>query len=565
MRTKLCTMHPDIISLSIRYQPVMASKPPHYEELSQSDIFSNVREDILTECAQVVRERSAPAGTVLFNVGDQADRVYLVRTGTVKVVRTTSYGHDATILMLGAGSLVGELAMIDKRPRSARAVCEENCTFFVFEEEDFLRIFEADPHISQNVIRQMCSRLRSSNERVITTLEEQYNAAQQRFLRLNNLVEAAKNINSSLDLDKVLKLILDAAVKGVEADRGTLYLVDEIKKELWSKVLQGRDMIEIRLPIGKGIAGYVAETGETIDIADAYNDPRFNPEIDKKSGYKTNTMLCMPMKNKDAKIIGVFQLLNKKGGKFDEDDEIFIDALSAHASVAIENARLAQEMVQSERLSAVGRMASTIIHDIKNPMGTLRVYAQVLKRKSGNEEAAKLADEMIRQVDRFVNMAQEILDFSRGVSSMSILEVDFEDVMEGVLSFIEKDLEKHNIALNRKTDFRGKVKLDTDKLTRVFYNVVGNARDAMSEGGTITVLTAKENGFVRIEFTDTGTGMPEEVKKRIFEPFMTHGKKHGTGLGMAIVKKVIDDHKGKIEIDSELGKGTTIRIFLPLN
>ncbi len=543
----------------------MDSTYPHYDELSRSDILANVREDILAECTRVVQVRSAPSGTVLFNVGDKADKVYIIRSGSVRVERTTTYGHDVTILVLGPGNLVGELAIIDKRPRSARAVCEADCNFFVFDEENFLKIFEADPHISQNVIRQMCSRLRSSNERVIAILEEQYYAAQQRFLRLNNLVEAAKNINSSLDLDKVLKLILDAAVKGVEADRGTLYLVDDIKRELWSKVLQGRDMVEIRLPIGKGIAGYVAETGETIDIADAYNDPRFNPEVDKKSGYKTNTMLCMPMKNKNSKIIGVFQLLNKKGGKFDEDDEIFIDALSAHASVAIENARLAQEMVQSERLSAVGRMASTIIHDIKNPMGTLRVYAQVLKRKSGNEEAAKIADEMIRQVDRFVNMAQEILDFSRGVSSLAIVEVDFEEVIEGVLSFIEKDLEKHHIVLNRKTDFRGKVKVDTDKLTRVFYNVVGNARDAMAEGGTITVLTTKDNGFVRIEFTDTGSGMPEEVKKRIFEPFVTYGKKHGTGLGMSIVKKVIDDHKGKIEIDSELGKGTTVRIFLPLN
>jgi len=543
----------------------MVSKHPHYKELSESEIFMNVREETVDECARVVEERSASTGTVLFDVGDRPDVVYLIRSGSVQISRKTTYGHEATILVLAPGSLVGELAIIDKRPRSARGTCLEDCTFFVFQEKDFVKIFDSDPHIAQNVMHQMCGRLRSSNERVISTLEEQYNAAQQRYLRLNNLVEAAKNINSSLDLDKVLKLILDAAVKGVVADRGTLYLVDEIKKELWSKVLQGGDMVEIRLPIGKGISGYVAETGETIDIADAYNDPRFNPEIDKKSGYKTNTMLCMPMKNKDEKIIGVFQLLNKKGGKFDEDDEVFIDALSAHASVAIENARLAQEMVQSERLSAVGRMASTIIHDIKNPMGTLRVYAQVLKRKSGNEEAAKLADEMIHQVDRFVKMAQEILDFSRGVSSMAIVEVDFEEVIEDVLSFIEKDLEKHNVVLHRKTEFRGKVKLDIDKLSRVFYNIVGNARDAMAEGGTITVLTTQDNGNVRIEFTDTGAGMPDEVRKRIFEPFMTYGKKHGTGLGMAIVKKVIDDHKGKIEIDSELGKGTTIRIFLPLN
>jgi two-component system NtrC family sensor kinase len=192
------------------------------------------------------------------------------------------------------------------------------------------------------------------------------------------------------------------------------------------------------------------------------------------------------------------------------------------------------------------------------------VYAQVMKKKSGNEEAAKLADEMIHQVDRFVNMTQEILDFSRGVSSLNMQEYDFNEVMEGVLNFIEKDLTKNNITLIRKNEFRGRAVLDQDKLVRVFYNIASNARDAMPQGGTLTVSTAPSgDGFVKVEFTDTGTGMPEEVKKRIFEPFMTYGKKHGTGLGMAIVKKVIDDHKGKIEIDSELGKGTTIRILLP--
>ena len=124
----------------------------------------------------------------------------------------------------------------------------------------------------------------------------------------------------------------------------------------------------------------MAKTGEIVNIPDAYNDPRFNPEVDKKTGYRTNNMLTMPMRNRDGKIIGVFQMLNKKGGPFTPQDEEFLNALSIHASIAIENARMAQEMVNNERLSAVGRMASTIIHDIKNPMGTLRVYAQVMKK-----------------------------------------------------------------------------------------------------------------------------------------------------------------------------------------
>ena len=107
--------------------------------------------------------------------------------------------------------------------------------------------------------------------------------------------------------------------------------------------------------------------------------------------------------------------------------------------------------------------------------------------------------------------------------------------------------------------------MDQDKMVRVFYNIAVNARDAMPQGGTLTVTTEKQNGFVKIDFKDSGSGMPEEVKRRIFEPFMTFGKKHGTGLGMSIVKKVIDDHKGRIEIESEMGKGTTIHIHLPVS
>lgn len=531
--------------------------------LAKSDIFKSLDESTIASLASSMTEEKHPSGTILLDINTKPDKVFFIEKGKVKISRLTRFGDETILNIIEEGNVVGELSVVDGQRRSARAVCLEDCTLFVLPKKQFDTILQKTPALAHSLLRELCARLRRANDNVVRKLESQREESDSSFARLQKLIEASKNINSTLDLDKLLGRILDAAIKSIDADRGTLYLVDDIKKELWSKVLQGENMVEIRLPVGKGLAGYVAETGEVINIPDAYNDSRFNPEVDKKTGYRTNNMLCMPMKNKDGKIIGVFQLLNKKGGVFGKEDEQFIDALSSHASVAIENARLAQEMVSNERLSAVGRMASTIIHDIKNPMGTLRVYAQVMKKKSGNEEAAKLADEMIHQVDRFVNMTQEILDFTRGVSSLNIAEVEFGEVMENVLGFIEKDLNKNNVQLVRKTAFQGKIKLDQDKVVRVFYNIASNARDAMPQGGTLTVKTMPENGFVKIEFVDTGSGMPEEVKKKIFEPFMTYGKKHGTGLGMAIVKKVIDDHKGKIEIDTEMGKGTTIRMLFP--
>lgn len=534
------------------------------EALTHSDIFKALDDATIDALAASMTEQKHPAGAILLDIDAKPDQVFFIDKGKVKISRLTSFGDETILNILEEGNVVGELSVVDGQRRSARAVCLEDCTLFALPKKEFDKALHEKPELAQSLLKELCARLRRANDNIVRKLESQRQETDSSFARLQKLIEASKNINSTLDLDKLLGRILDAAVKSIDADRGTVYLVDEIKKELWSKVLQGENMVEIRLPVGKGLAGYVAETGEIINIPDAYNDSRFNPEVDKKTGYRTNNMLCMPMRNKDGKTIGVFQLLNKKGGVFGKEDEQFIDALSSHASVAIENARLAQEMVSNERLSAVGRMASTIIHDIKNPMGTLRVYAQVMKKKSGNEEAAKLADEMIHQVDRFVNMTQEILDFTKGVSSMNVAELEFSEVMENVLGFIEKDLNKNNVQLVRETKFKGVVKLDQDKVVRVFYNIASNARDAMPQGGTLTVRTDSSDGFVKVEFVDSGSGMPEEVKKKIFEPFMTYGKKHGTGLGMAIVKKVIDDHKGKIEIDSEMGKGTTIRMLFPL-
>jgi K+-sensing histidine kinase KdpD len=542
----------------------MPTQEERIRHLQSTTLFHELSDAEITDILGKFKEEHYPAGTIVFEANTSGDKVFIIEKGVVQISRLTIFGDETTLDILKNGEVVGELASLDGQSRSARATCIEDSILLSLEKSQFETLLLTSHKVAFNLLGELSARIRKADDNIVKQLEVQRQAIESRFNKLQRLMEASKIINSTLNLDELLELILNSATQSIQADRGTLYLVDDIKKELWSKVHQGTDMVEIRLPIGKGLSGYVAETGETILIPDTYADPRFNPDIDKRTGYRTRNMLCMPMKNKDRKIIGVFQLLNKNEGSFDNDDVSFIDALSAHASVAIENAHMAQEMVANERLSAVGKMASVIIHDIKNPMGTLRVYAQVMKKKSGNEEANKLADEMIHQVDRFVNMTQEILDFTRGVSASNFLELEFFDVMNAVLDFIEKDLEKNNIKLKKFAQFKGIVNIDQDKIVRVFYNIASNARDAMPQGGSLTVTTIEENEYVRIDFTDTGTGMPEEVKKRIFEPFMTYGKKHGTGLGMSIVKKVIDDHNGKIEINSVMGKGTTITIYLPM-
>jgi sigma-B regulation protein RsbU (phosphoserine phosphatase) len=178
--------------------------------------------------------------------------------------------------------------------------------------------------------------------------------------RLEALINASRILNSTLNLEKLLALILELAIKNLKAARGTIYLIDSDRKELWSKVLKGKDLVEIRLPIGTGISGNVAKTGKTINLKDAWKDKRFFSGFDLRTGFQTRTMLCMPMRDRKNKIIGVFQILNKHDGAFTKEDENFLEAFSVHAALAIENARLHQDIVEKERIEKELEIAGTI-------------------------------------------------------------------------------------------------------------------------------------------------------------------------------------------------------------
>ena len=175
-------------------------------------------------------------------------------------------------------------------------------------------------------------------------------STQRTLNKLSFLVEASKALNSTLDLAELLGRILDVAKTHTEAERGTLFLVDEKTDEIWSLIAHGLEKQEIRLPIGKGIAGHVAQSGEVVLIPDAYADPRFNPEVDKRTGYRTRNILCLPIRNKAGKIIAALQLLNKQSGPFVEEDAEFLLTLSGHMALALENAQLHQALIDKERL-----------------------------------------------------------------------------------------------------------------------------------------------------------------------------------------------------------------------
>src|SRR3954452_12272581 len=151
---------------------------------------------------------------------------------------------------------------------------------------------------------------------------------QARVAKLAKILDVAKALVAERDLDRLLKLIVDAAQRVVEADRCSLFLVDHERGELWTKVAQGLGVKEIRIPMNRGIAGAVATTNSIINIPDAYKDPRFNKNVDKQTGYRTKTILCVPMRSVEGEVVGVVQALNKLDDKpFTDEDEELLSAL----------------------------------------------------------------------------------------------------------------------------------------------------------------------------------------------------------------------------------------------
>lgn len=209
------------------------------------------------------------------------------------------------------------------------------------------------------------------------------------------LLKIGQTVAAETDIDVLLKVIAEETKSTINADRCSVFLYDKENNQLWSKVALGMDSQEIRFPADKGLAGHVVNTGETINIKDAYSDDRFNKEIDIQTGYTTKTILCMPIKNLNQEIIGAFQVLNKRGGEFSEEDEDLLIAIGSSAGIALENAQLfkkQQEMFTEQKQvfdSFIDTLAASI--DARDKItaghsGRVRLYSGIIARELNLDE-----------------------------------------------------------------------------------------------------------------------------------------------------------------------------------
>jgi len=273
---------------------------------------------------------------------------------------------------------------------------------------------------------------------------------QARVEKLTALLDVGKAMASERNLDRLLQLILSEVTKVMEADRSSLFLVDRERNELWSKIAQGLQVREIRIKIGMGISGYVAQTGNIVNIQDAYADARFNKETDIRTGYQTRTILCVPMRNKLNETIGVIQVLNKVDGTFTHEDEELLLALSSQAAVAIENAllyedieRLFEGFIKASVYAIESRDPTTSGHSERVAILTVGLAEKVDRADSGPYASIIFSPEDMREL-RYASLLH---DFGKvGVREAVLVKANklYEHQMEGVAArfkFIKQTLE----------------------------------------------------------------------------------------------------------------------------
>lgn len=397
------------------------------------------------------------------------------------------------------------------------------------------------------------------------------------------LNEINKAITSSLDLDQILSQAMHGIREILHVEAGSLLLLDEDDGSLeFKKILSGSQerIVGFKLKPGEGIAGHVVQKGEPLLVLDAQNDPRFCPRIDEAIGFVTRSILCVPLKVKD-KIIGAIEVINKLDGQFDENDLWLLNYMAGSVAIALENARLYTELsafarklersqaqlIQAEKLAAMGRLAASIAHEINNPLQAIHNCLHLtLKKPLSEEKKTRYLGMAQEEVERLITIVQRMLEFYRP-SREGMAPADVHTIIEKVLALSSKRLQHSKITVTKKlTSNLPTVNAVSDQLRQVFLNLVINAIEAMPQGGELCIETklCEDRDALSVAFTDTGVGLSEKERENIFEPFFTT-KATGTGLGLSVSYGIIERHGGRIEVQSEPGKGATFTVYLPLN
>ncbi len=420
----------------------------------------------------------------------------------------------------------------------------------------------------------------------------------------NAQMAAVRVISAALcQVTKVNELVqraLDVSLECVGAEAGSVILYDEDKDKLVFKYVVGEatdELTGMQMEPDQGLAGAVFQGGE-IDVSD---DVTASAKHDRRVGdqvhYMTKNMVTVPLMSVEGRAIGVMQVVNKTDGVFDQADVAILDILASQIAAALETARLNEEA----RLAEVVRFIGNLSHDVKNMMTPVQTAAQTLEfmaedtwsefdgacqglGDSGSNTVSdavlslrellpEMTDMMKSGCDAVQMRMAEVSAAVKGmVTEPSFHEDDITMVVDQVVPMLAIVAEKQDVTIEKDVpeDIALAV-MDVKQMYNAIYNLVNNALQACPEGAKIIVHCATvqegefpDGGYLEVAVEDTGEGMPEEVRRKLFTDDAVSTKPMGTGLGTKIVKNVVDVHGGEVWVESVQGEGTTMTFRIPI-
>jgi signal transduction histidine kinase len=416
---------------------------------------------------------------------------------------------------------------------------------------------------------------------------------------LTALQEISRALLTTVKRDRLLEILLQGLIhpQGLGFDRAVVLMVDEAGQTLHGvKGAQRPPEEEAELTLSEALA---RPPGRSLPVADWQIPLRpdcgslalavlqqrtfhiHQRETGTPAALDAQEYFITPLVVKD-RAIGVILVDNQDSGRPLEPEPLHVlQMLATQAALVLENARLysaieannrelmliRERMLESDRLAALSSLASGMAHEIRNPLVSIGGFARRIGKLVEKDSPLRGYVEVIQEeVSRLEKLLKEILDFT-GENLSYFGDHDLDQIIEDTLVLVQRDLDAHNIKVVKELAPLPRLHCDDRQLKQVFYNLFTNARQAMSQGGTLTIRTypvEREDGlYAAAEVSDTGGGIPLEVLHNIFNPFFST-KDYGTGLGLSIAQRIVSRHYGQIEVKNELGKGVTFIVTLPI-
>ncbi|RKY57366.1 MAG: hypothetical protein DRP95_07070 [Candidatus Latescibacterota bacterium] len=426
--------------------------------------------------------------------------------------------------------------------------------------------------VVSQLIQEYESRIHFLEERIrtleqdLSQKERDRSALKESLDELVSLHQLSESIRSAMKPEQVVEALVDVAGRVVEVHRAGVFLTDE------------RGGMEALYPGGDtdGDLGEAARGMLEDGILDwVMREGRPSVVPDMESTDEEMNFVIVPLVVR-GRAIGVFLIhTNKHREEFTPHEMMLLSLLANQAAIAIEHGRAYRELyethqklrksqaqlIYSSRMAAVGELAAAVAHEINNPLQAMLGYVQLLLiQDSIQGEAREYLETVLKEGERIAEVVRELLGLFRKEEVPK--EVNINELISRLAILMRHSLLVDGIALElHLADDLPPVWGRTDQLQQVFMNIIDNARKAMPDGGVLEVKSFRKGGGVYVQFTDTGVGIPEKIRERIFEPFFsTWG---GTGLGLSVAREILQEHKGSIEVYNRPGEGTTVLVRLP--